>query len=74
MFQMLLDNMAVKMKQLWVCGFSNFFEVSVTSFDILNFCARHMRSIWCTYTSSFVNAGWLTFLVSYLLTHHSLPS
>jgi len=27
MFQKLLENVAVKMKQLWVCGFSNFVNV-----------------------------------------------
>jgi len=26
-FQKLLVNMAVKMKQLWICGFSNFVNV-----------------------------------------------
>jgi len=35
--------MAVKMKQLWVCGFINFVDVSVTSLDIPHFCARHLR-------------------------------
>jgi hypothetical protein len=50
MFQKLLDNMAVKMKQLWVCGFSNF-VVSVTSLDILRFLCKALKNdIVCLHT------------------------
>jgi hypothetical protein len=52
--------MAVNMKQLWVCVFSNF-DVSVTSLDISHFCARHLRMIWCVCIFSCVNGQWLTF-------------
>jgi hypothetical protein len=60
-FQKLLDNMAVKTKRLWVCGFSNCVDVSVTSFGISHFCAWHIRSICYTCMFSCVNAQWLTF-------------
>ena len=59
-FQKLLDNVAVKMKQLWVCGFSNFVDVSVTSLHIPYFCARHLP-IWCACIFSCVNGQLLTF-------------
>jgi len=61
MFQKLLDNMAVEMKQLWVCGSSNFVDVSVTSLDIPHFCGRHVRTICCACIFSCVNGQWLTF-------------
>jgi len=60
MFQKLMDNMAVKMKQLWVCGFSNF-VVSVTTLDIPHFLCKALKNdIVCLHISC-VNSQWLTF-------------